>query len=501
MRSPYELPRVGVRPARPEAADGDLLIIPVAQDHTAAAVAAFDQAVGGELASALQRGEFQAKPNQTFVCRVIGTSWPTRRIVFVGGGLRGELNAERFRRMAATAGRLAREQRLPRVTWLDVEHGVLADRPRIETIIEGLSRANFDGGFHKSRGNGTGFITEASVLSDAPGASAAADIGRLVGESINGARSLVDEPGNHLTPTRLAERAVAFAAVPGVTADVLDKARIEELGMGLLLGVARGSAEPPRVIVLRYEPEGAPATQTLGLIGKGITFDSGGLSLKPADSMERMKDDMAGAATVVAAIRAIALEKLPIRVMAVVASTENMPGGRALKPGDVIQGASGLTVEVNNTDAEGRLILGDALWYARRLGATHLIDVATLTGSVVVALGKITTGLYGTPEPWISHIREAAARAGEKIWAMPLFDEYREQLDSDIADLLNSPGRPAGSITAALFLKEFAGTGAWAHLDIAGTAWADEKKPWQPKGSTGVMIRTLVEVARARMPA
>jgi leucyl aminopeptidase len=271
--------------------------------------------------------------------------------------------------------------------------------------------------------------------------------------------------------------------------------------MGLLLGVARGSAEPPRVVVLRYEPEQAAATHTLGLIGKGITFDSGGLSLKPADSMERMKDDMAGAATVVAAIRAIALERLPIRVMAVVASTENMPGGRALKPGDVITGAEGLTVEGNTTDAEGRLVLGDALWYARRLGATHLIDVATLTGSVVVALGKITTGLYGTPDPWVSHIRDAAARAGEKIWAMPLFDEYREQLDSEIADLLNSPGRPAGSITAALFLKEFAGNGPWAHLDIAGTAWAEEKKPWQPKGSTGVMIRTLLEVARARLPA
>ncbi len=212
--------------------------------------------------------------------------------------------------------------------------------------------------------------------------------------------------------------------------------------------------------MLRYEPEEAPAGHTLGLIGKGITFDSGGLSLKPADSMERMKDDMAGAATVVAAIRAIALERLPIRVMAIVASTENMPGGRALKPGDVITGAAGLTVEVNNTDAEGRLILGDALWYARQLGATHLIDVATLTGSVVVALGKITTGLYGTPQSWVSHIRDAAARAGEKIWQLPLFDEYREQLDSDIADLLNSPGRPAGSITAALFLKEFAGNGA-----------------------------------------
>jgi leucyl aminopeptidase len=500
MRTPYELPRIGVGPAQPQAADADLLIIPVAQDQTTDAVTAFDAAVGGELASALQRGEFKAKPNQTFVCAVSGGQWQARRVVFVGGGPRAELSAERFRRMAATAGRLARDQRRPRVAWLDVEPGALSDRARIETVVEGLSRANFDGGFHKSRSNGKGFLSEAIVLSEAPGAGDAAAAGRAVGESINGARSLVDEPGNHLTPAKLAERAVAFASVPGISADILEETQIEGLGMGLLLGVARGSAEPPRVVVLRYEPEDAPPGRTLGLVGKGITFDSGGLSLKPADSMERMKDDMAGAATVVAAIRAIALERLPIRVMAVVASTENMPGGRALKPGDVIKGASGLTVEVNNTDAEGRLILGDALWYARQLGATHLIDVATLTGAVVVALGKITTGLYGTPARWVAHIEEAAARAGEKIWPMPIFEEYRESLESEIADLLNSPGRPAGSITAALFLKEFAGEGPWAHLDIAGTAWAEENKPWQPKGSTGVMIRTLVEVARAGVP-
>jgi leucyl aminopeptidase len=212
--------------------------------------------------------------------------------------------------------------------------------------------------------------------------------------------------------------------------------------------------------------------------------------------MERMKDDMAGGASVVAALRAIALQKAPIRAIAVVPMTENMPGGKATKPGDIHTSASGLTVEVNNTDAEGRLILGDALWYARRLGATHLIDVATLTGAVVVALGKITTGLYGTPEPWVDHIRAAADRAGEKLWPMPLFDEYGESLKSEIADMLNSPGRPAGSITAAMFLKEFAGTGPWAHLDIAGTAWADEAKSWQPKGATGAMIRTMIEVAR-----
>jgi leucyl aminopeptidase len=212
--------------------------------------------------------------------------------------------------------------------------------------------------------------------------------------------------------------------------------------------------------------------------------------------MERMKDDMAGGATVVAALRSIALQRMPVRAIAVVPTTENMPGGKATKPGDVLRAASGLTVEVNNTDAEGRLILGDGLWYARQLGATHLVDVATLTGACVVALGKITTGLFGTPQPWVDRLTAAAARAGEKLWPMPLFDEYREQLKSDIADMLNSPGRPAGAVTAAMFLKEFAGSGPWAHLDIAGTAWADEAKAWTPKGSTGVMIRTLVELAR-----
>jgi leucyl aminopeptidase len=307
---------------------------------------------------------------------------------------------------------------------------------------------------------------------------------------------LINEPGNRLTPREFIDRGRALLGLPNVTIDVLDERRMEELGMGLLLGVARGSAEPPRMLVARYEPEGAPAAPVLGLVGKGITFDTGGISIKPADGMERMKDDMAGGATVIAALRAIAQERVPLRVIVVVPSTENMPGGRAVKPGDVLTGASGLTVEVNNTDAEGRLILGDGLWYAKKLGATHLVDVATLTGACVVALGKITTGLWGTVG-WGEQLQAAAARGGERVWPMPLFDDYREQLKSEIADLINSPGRPAGAITAAMFLKEFVGDTPWAHLDIAGTAWAEEARPWTPKGATGVMIRTLVELARS----
>jgi leucyl aminopeptidase len=414
--------------------------------------------------------------------------------------MRADMNAERFRRMAVTAAQAARHLRRPRLAWADLEPGAVADAAaRIETVAEGLVLANFDNGVHKSRNDQPFFIREAVVCAAGDVAGAATN-GQQMGESINAARVLINEPGNYLTPRLLADKAAALASVPGVTAEILDEKKIEELGMGLLLGVARGSAEPPRLLVLRYSPASAPAGHTLGLVGKGITFDTGGLSLKPADGMERMKDDMAGGASVVAALRSIALQQVPIKALAVVPMTENMPGGRATKPGDVLTGASGLTVEVNNTDAEGRLILGDGLWYARKLGATHLIDVATLTGAIVVALGKITTGLFGTPQPWVDHIRVAADRAGEKVWPMPLFEDYREHLKSEIADMLNSPGRPAGSVTAAMFLKEFAGDGPWAHLDIAGTAWAEDAKPWQPKGATGAMIRTLVEVARGGFP-
>ncbi len=501
MQVAYEVPRISAGDTTPSAADVDLLIVPVAQDQTAAAIAAYDAAVGGDLKSALDREEFRAKACEIFSAAVRGADWRASRIVFVGGGKRGEIAAERIRRMAVTATHVARHERRGRIAWADVEPGTLSTAARIETIAEGLTLANFDNGVHKSKHDHQFFITDATVLSSEAGAGAAAEAGRFIGESVNAARVLINEPGNYLTPRVLADKAAALAAVPGIKAEILDEHRIEELGMGLLLGVARGSVEPPRVLVLRYEPAGAPEGTTLGLVGKGVTFDTGGLSLKPADGMERMKDDMAGGATVVAAIRCIAMQRLPIRVIAVVPMTENMPGGRATKPGDILRGASGLTVEVNNTDAEGRLILGDGLWYARQLGATHVIDVATLTGAVVVALGKITTGLYGTPQRWVDHVRDAAATAGEKLWPMPLFDEYQEQLKSEIADMVNSPGRPAGSITAAMFLKEFAGDGPWAHLDIAGTAWAEESKPWQPKGATGAMIRTLIEVARAGLPS
>jgi leucyl aminopeptidase len=493
MRPAYDCPQFTARRTPPRDVDVDLLVIPCFEDRSPPAWDDLDAATGGELRAAQSRREFRAKPCDFFLTRAVAQGWRPVRLVAVGGGPGAEAGVERFRRMAAAVGLLARQQRLARIGWI-VDP---ADAGFVQAVAEGLTQANFDGGAYKSRDANQFFFSEVTFIGCDDRAATAVARGKVVGEAVNEARVLINEPANRLTPRDLAERGAALANVADVHAEILDEKRISALEMGLLLGVARGSAEPPRVLALQYDPGGAVAAPVLGLVGKGITFDTGGISIKPADGMERMKDDMAGGAAVVAALRAIALLRLPIKVVAVVPSTENMPGGRALKPGDVLRGASGLTVEVNNTDAEGRLILGDGLWYAQQLGATHLVDVATLTGACVVALGKVTTGLFGSPDDWVARVRRAGDSAGERVWPLPLYDEYGESLKSEIADMINSPGRPAGAITAAMFLKEFAGNRPWAHLDIAGTAWLEDAKPWAPKGATGVMVATLVELARS----
>jgi len=367
-----------------------------------------------------------------------------------------------------------------------------------QAAAEGLTLAEFYGGSYKTTDPAPAAPPTWTVATiDAKDTGAIREAvarGRILGESSNLARELANEPGNTLTPREFASRAASIASSAGVAVEVFDERQIADLGMGLLLGVARGSSEPPRLMVFRHDPPGAPKTPVLGLVGKGITFDTGGISIKPAEKMELMKDDMSGGAAVACAMRAIAMLNAPMRVVGVVPTTENMPGGRAVKPGDILRSAEGKTVEVINTDAEGRLILGDGLWYARKLGATHLIDVATLTGACVVALGKVTSGIFGTPDAWVDRVRRVAERAGDRVWPMPIYDEYREQLKSDIADFTNTGGRAAGSITAALFLKEFTGGLPWAHIDIAGTAWADEAKPYMPKGPTGVAVRTLASL-------
>jgi leucyl aminopeptidase len=367
-----------------------------------------------------------------------------------------------------------------------------------QAAADGLTSAEFDTGTYKNRGDLEGRFPQRLVVA-APGAdsthlASAVERGTVIGRCANAARALSNEPANRLPPREFAARVEAVAGSAGLRVEILDEGAIRKLNMGLLLGVAQGSAEPPRLAVVRYEPAGAPAGPVLGFVGKGVTFDSGGLSIKPADGMDRMKDDMSGGAAVVAALCALARLGGPCRAIGVIPMTENMPGGRAFRPGDVLTAASGKTVEIINTDAEGRLVLADALWYTQQLGATHLVDVATLTGACLVALGRTASGLFGEPESWVDTVRRAAARAGDRVWPLPLFDEYREQLKSEIADMINAAGRPAGAITAAWFLKEFVDGRPWAHLDIAGTAWADERKAYLQKGPTGVAVRLLVEL-------
>ncbi len=317
----------------------------------------------------------------------------------------------------------------------------------------------------------------------------------IVAGAQNFARDLANEPANRMTPTVLAERARQLAGEAGVGIEVLDEPRMRQLGMGALLGVAQGSAEPPALIVMRYRPEQASGSDHLGIIGKAVTFDTGGISIKPSEGMEKMKYDMCGGAAAIAAMRAIARLKPPVPVTVVVPSVENMPGSRAQRPGDIVTTLSGKTVEVLNTDAEGRLILADAVTYARRLGCTHLVDAATLTGAIVIALGHVYAGVFGSDEALVQRVLAAAGAAGEKVWRMPVDEEYKEQLKTPFADLPNIGTRWGGAITGAMFIREFAEDTPWVHLDIAGTAWLDDAKPYMAKGPTGICVRTFVELA------
>jgi leucyl aminopeptidase len=475
----------------------DLLIIPVFADDDFSDESALDAASGGEVSRARARGELTGKLYDVLATPTSFTSWKTPRAILVGAGSRKDFDSDHLRRIAIVGGLGARQRRLTRVALVDRAGTAIRAEQAAQAMAEGLCLANYDNGSYRTTGQPPAWIEAAQIRisNNRPTVREALERGRVLGDVSNEARTLANMPGNDLTPRLFAERAQAMAEDAGLGCEVLDEKRIAALEMGMLLGVARGSEEPPRLVVLRHDPPQAAPGVVLGLVGKGITFDTGGISIKPADNMDRMKDDMSGGAAVICAMSAIARLKVPVRVVAVVPMTENMPSGTAVKPGDVLTSAAGKTVEIINTDAEGRLVLGDGLWYARELGATHLVDVATLTGACVVALGKTTTGLFGTPSEWVETVRRASMRAGDRSWPMPVFDDYKDQLKSEIADFTNTGGRPAGAITAALFLKEFTGDLPWVHMDIAGTAWAEEAKPYQPKGPTGVAVRTLVELA------
>jgi leucyl aminopeptidase len=431
----------------------------------------------------------------TLVHRPAG--FKAKRVLLAGSGPAEKFTAAELRRVSGAALRHLKSKSVVNIAIL--LDGVFSGAEHVEAAVEGAVLGDYEPDRYKTDKKGKKAVEHltVAVAKKSPGLDAAVDRGRAVAEAQNLTRELVNEPANRLTPTSLAEAARQMAVAQGLECEVLDRDRMKQLGMGSLLGVAMGSAEPPALIVLRYKPakDASNGKAHLGLVGKGVTFDTGGISIKPADGMEKMKYDMAGGAAMIGAMRALAQLKPPIPVTAVIPAVENMPGSRAQRPGDIVTALSGKTIEVINTDAEGRLILADALTYARRLGCTHLVDAATLTGSVVVALGHINVGLFSSDDPLAERVLKASRAAGEKMWRMPLDDDYKEQLKSEFADMANVGGRPGGSITAALFLREFAEQTPWVHLDIAGTAWMEETKPYMAKGPSGVGVRTFVNLA------
>jgi leucyl aminopeptidase len=415
-----------------------------------------------------------------------------QRVLLAGVGKPEKFDAAELRKLAGAAVRFLKGKSVKKVAI--VLEDTAAAPAFAAAAVEGAILGDFEPDRHKT-GNDKKTLESFTVIGGFPGLEEAVERGRIVGEATNFARAMVNEPGNLLTPMRMADAARAMAAEQGLDCEVLDRDAMAQLGMGSLLGVAIGSAEPPCLIVLRYRPASAPGGVHLGLVGKGVTFDTGGISIKPADSMEKMKYDMAGGAAMIGAMRALAQLKPAIPVTAFVPCVENMPGSRAQRPGDIVTAMSGKTIEVINTDAEGRLILADALTYARKQGCTHLVDAATLTGAIVVALGHLHVGLFTNDEALKDRMLAASKAEGERMWPMPLDEDYRDYLKTAFADIANVGGRWGGAVTAAMFLKEFAEDTPWVHLDIAGTAWLDDTKPFLAKGPTGLPVRSLVRLA------
>ena len=441
----------------------------------------------------IESGEFAGKYlDFTLIHHPQGVA--ARRILLAGAGKAEKFDAPQLRRLIGAAVRFLKSKSVKKIALaLDAAQAGAAN---MSAAVEGAILGDFEPDRHKT-GDDKKSVESFTLAVDggSDDGAEAAERGRILAEAQNFTRHLVNEPANLLTPLRMAEAAQKMAAEFGLEATMLDREQMANLAMGALLGVAQGSAEPPVLIVVRYKPVSAEGQAHLGLVGKGVTFDTGGISIKPAEGMEKMKYDMAGGAAMLGAMRAIAQLKPPIPVTALVPCVENMPGSRAQRPGDIVTAMSGKTIEVINTDAEGRLILADALHYAKQQGCTHLVDAATLTGAIVVALGHLNVGLFANDDGMRDRVLAAAKAEGERMWAMPLEDDYKDYLKSPFADIANVGGRWGGAVTAAMFLKEFAGDTPWVHLDIAGTAWIDDNKPYVSKGPSGVPVRTLVRLA------
>ena len=464
-------------------------------------VATSDAAVSAAAKEVITSGEVTGKTFETTLLHH-PAGVKAKRLLLLGGGKAKTFSASDLRKLAGAAVRTLKTKNIRNFAFVVPETAVPA-QDGVRAVVEGAFVGSFEPDYYKSdrknkeqKIDALTIVVQKDAQGDTKALQNAVDTGRIVGESQNFTRDLVNEPSNRMTPNLLAERARKMATEVGLGCEILGPDKIKDLKMGAFWGVAQGSDEPPALIILRYNPAGAPANVHLGLVGKGITFDTGGISIKPADGMEKMKYDMAGGAAMIGTMRAIALLKPKVKVTAIVLATENMPSGKAQKPGDVQIAMSGKSIEIINTDAEGRLVLADGLTYARHIGCTHLVDAATLTGAVVVALGYINAGIFASDDQMYDRFAQAMKQAGEKMWRLPLDDEYKDLIKSNIADMANAGSRWGGAIFAAMFLKEFAEDTPWIHLDIAGTAWMEDQKPWIAKGPSGIALRSLVEFVK-----
>lgn len=495
--------RIRIATDQPWDVAADVLAVPVPDDPDwSGPLGEIDRRAAGELRSLIEFGELRTKPYEAVIAP--GGDLPAGRLLAIGAGDPAALDRETVlhlgqaieRRLAGRAVRTLAIVLEPLASHL--EGGAVA---AAELLARGVEEGSFEPAAIYRDG-----VTDAPPSLDelvlvAPGGDAtallaAAERGRIVGEGANVARRLANRSANDVSPQVLAEEARALAEANGLSIDVIEPERAEELGMGMFLAVGRGSANPPRMIVMRSGLDGATDAQgrLLAMVGKGVCFDSGGISIKSADRMEEMKMDKTGACTVIAAIATVAKLAPETPLLAVAPAVENMPGPHSVRPGDIVRALNGKTVDIINTDAEGRLILGDALTYAERLGATHLVDVATLTGAVGRMLGDLMTGAFATPQSWYEAIATAAARAGERYWQIPLVDDYLADMKSWYADLANSGSSEGGLVKSGLFIREFT-TRPWAHLDIGGSAYFRKARPWAARGATGVTHATLVELA------
>ena len=462
------------------------------------AAAAVDRTLSGQLRDLLKSGEFEGKLNQAVLLHTSGKA-PARRVLLVGLGKKKDARVDSIRQAMGTAVKRVRQAGAS--SFVTCLHGDGLPNTSVIELAQALVEGAILGAYQFTEYLSDKKATDKQVSRLTIVAADAWQVddlkegarrGVAAAEAAVFVRDLCNHPSNVMTPTRVAAEAKKIGRERNVRVKILERAQAERLGMGAFLGVARGSHEPPKFIVLEYtgsRRNGKPVV----IVGKTITFDTGGISLKPAENMEQMKADMTGGAEVLATVRAASRLRLPLHLIGILPATENMPGGRAIKPGDILTSLSGKTIEVQNTDAEGRLILADGLAYAARLKPAAVIDIATLTGACVVALGQFAIGMFGNDEPLKRSVREAGLKAGERVWEMPLWEEYFEQLKSDVADMRNIGGRGGGMITAALFLSKFTGDHPWVHLDIASTDWSERERAYIPKGPTGIGTRLLIQ--------